>query len=214
MVNRQLEAQYRLSNLSNYPRYVRIVSHLIYFVFRLLYRPCYHGLEYLPVNGGYIFAGNHVSLFDIPAMHAINPQPIKWLAKKELFSNRFTAKLFRDYEAIPLDREHASIDTMRQVSSVLQNNGVLGIFPQGTRVKEEEIAEIKPKAGVAAIALKRRAMIIPFSVPTKMRLGRKNHYYIGPAFSLFSPQRRPSPENMQELSDELLRNALNLRVSQ
>ena len=61
--------------------------------------------------------------------------------------------------AFPVDRDEADLSTFKKSLNVLKNHGVLGIFPEGTRVKTIDLENAKP--GVGLIALRSKANVLP-----------------------------------------------------
>ncbi len=172
---------------------IKVVSCLIWKVFCLLYRPQVHGLNNLVQNENYVLVANHSSLWDPIVLFAVNPKLTNWVAKKELFNSKILSYFLRQYRAIPLERNKVDLEAIKQMINVLkQGNGVLGIFPQGTRVNDQTVTETLPKTGVVSILLRQKATIVPAYVPHKLQLGKRNHYYIGDSFCLFSAQKKPS----------------------
>ena len=133
---------------------------------RLLFRPRIEGLEHVPESGAAIIAGNHLSFSDHFLMPAILKRRITFLAKAEYFTGpglkgRLTAAFFRSAGQIPVDRSgrEAGQAAIREGLGVLAKEELLGIYPEGTRSHDGRL--YKGKVGVASMALKGRAPVIP-----------------------------------------------------
>ncbi|MDX3119143.1 lysophospholipid acyltransferase family protein [Streptomyces scabiei] len=133
---------------------------------RLLFRPRIEGLEHVPDSGAAIIAGNHLSFSDHFLMPAILKRRITFLAKAEYFTGpglkgRLTAAFFRSAGQIPVDRsgKEAGQAAIREGMGVLGKDELLGIYPEGTRSHDGRL--YKGKVGVAVMALKSRAPVIP-----------------------------------------------------
>ncbi|MEU6678556.1 lysophospholipid acyltransferase family protein [Streptomyces sp. NPDC059900] len=133
---------------------------------RLMFRPRIEGLEHIPETGAAIVAGNHLSFSDHFLMPAIIKRRITFLAKAEYFTGpglrgRLTATFFRSAGQIPVDRsgKEAGQAAIREGLGVLRKGELLGIYPEGTRSHDGRL--YKGKVGVAAMALKAQAPVIP-----------------------------------------------------
>ncbi|MFC7307978.1 lysophospholipid acyltransferase family protein [Streptomyces monticola] len=133
---------------------------------RLLFRPRIEGLEHIPDDGAAIVAGNHLSFSDHFLMPAIIKRRITFLAKAEYFTGpgikgRLTAAFFRSAGQIPVDRsgKEAGQAAIREGLGVLRKGELLGIYPEGTRSHDGRL--YKGKVGVAAMALKAQAPVVP-----------------------------------------------------
>ncbi|MFI9568067.1 lysophospholipid acyltransferase family protein [Streptomyces rishiriensis] len=133
---------------------------------KLLFRPRIEGLEHVPDSGAAIIAGNHLSFSDHFLMPAILGRRITFLAKAEYFTGpglkgRLTAAFFRSAGQIPVDRsgKEAGQAAIREGLGVLAKDELLGIYPEGTRSHDGRL--YKGKVGVAVMALKSRAPVIP-----------------------------------------------------
>ncbi|MCQ9133671.1 MULTISPECIES: lysophospholipid acyltransferase family protein [Streptomyces] len=133
---------------------------------RVLFRPRIEGLEHVPDSGAAIIAGNHLSFSDHFLMPAILRRRITFLAKAEYFTGpgvkgRLTAAFFRSAGQIPVDRsgKEAGQAAIREGLGVLAKDELLGIYPEGTRSHDGRL--YKGKVGVAVMALKSRAPVIP-----------------------------------------------------
>jgi len=148
--------------------FASIVFWIYYHVF---YRLRVEGFENIPTEGGLIFCSNHLSYND-PILLCLlvkkKRNPVRMLAKQELFKNKFFGWVLRRLNAIPVNREKAEMGTFKEVVKTLTAGGALGIFAQGTRVKPGE--EKEAKAGVALFALKSGANVVPMYIDTTYRL--------------------------------------------
>lgn len=119
----------------------------------------YEGLHNLPEKGPVIIAANHVSMWDPLLVGVSSPRPIYFMAKAELFESRMGKLLFQSLHAFPVKRGAADRNAIRRGLEILAEGRVLGIFPEGTR--RSEMADSSVHAGVAMLALKSNAVIIP-----------------------------------------------------
>jgi 1-acyl-sn-glycerol-3-phosphate acyltransferase len=133
---------------------------------RLAFRPRIEGLEHIPSSGAAIIAGNHLSFSDHFLMPAILKRRITFLAKAEYFTGpgirgRLIAFFFRSAGQIPVDRsgKDAGQAAIREGLGVLSKDELLGIYPEGTRSHDGRL--YKGKVGVAVMALKAQAPVIP-----------------------------------------------------
>lgn len=138
---------------------------------RLAFRFRTVGTENIPDSGGFILAANHRSNWD-PVFVGI---PVKrhqvcYMAKAELFhKNVILTKLITALGAFPIERGKGDTGAIDWADRVLNEGGVLGMFPEGTRSKTGVPG--RPKSGVAMIAQQTGADVVPCAVCFGERLG-------------------------------------------
>ena len=151
----------------------RIVRTLGYPIFLLLYRPEFEGRNNIPKSGSVILAGNHTNNLDAVIMIAGPKRVVHMLAKKELFKSKISNAFFRSMGCIPVDRKIHDENAKSEAIEVLKNNEVIGIFPEGTVNRTNDI--ILPfKYGAVSFAKKTGAYIVPFTITGKYKLFRRN----------------------------------------
>lgn len=152
-----------------------ILVFLISIIVKLVFRVKIHGDNKLP-DGKLILCSNHNSLLDPVILAVTTNRQLSFMAKKELFENTFTNWLFRKVGAFPVDRSKADIKAIKEALNVLKNDKVLGIFPEGTRVRTVSLDNIKP--GVGMLASRGKSDILPVNIVTDYKfLSRVDVYF-------------------------------------
>jgi len=151
-----------------FTRYFRVSSRLIFWLCRLLFGLRVLGGENLKTGGNFLFASNHISYADPPVVGCALNREIWFLAKKELFLNRFFGWLIRKYHAVPIDRESFDRKAIRYIVKLLKSGHSVLMFPEGTRSRDNRIK--MPKVGLGYIALNAGSDIIPVYVKGSGRL--------------------------------------------
>ncbi len=113
----------------------------------------------IPLDGPLLIASNHISNWDPIFVGLGCPREMHFLAKQELFVNPLLARLIRAYNAVPVRRGMADRRALRAAIEVLDRNGALLVFPEGTRSTTGEIGEGKP--GVGYLAAATGASVVP-----------------------------------------------------
>ena len=153
-----------------------IAKVIAWVMFHTIYPVTVHNKEYFQVNGPCILIANHLSGLDpICIAHAVKGQEITFLAKKELLQGRFLGWLLRKLHAIPVDRHNFDMAAMRACTQALRDKRILGIFPEGSRYKKGNMEEME--AGVAILALRNRAPVVPAYIHGKLRPFHRVHLY-------------------------------------
>jgi 1-acyl-sn-glycerol-3-phosphate acyltransferase len=119
------------------------------------------GAEHIPSTGPVILAGNHVSNVD-PFLIAFGlpvRRPAHFMAKAEMFESAIGGWFFRGVHQFPVNRGKADRGAIREAASILKANGVVGIFPEGTRRRAGKEPEVQQ--GAAFIALMTGAPVVP-----------------------------------------------------
>ena len=162
------------------------------------------GSENIPDEGNLIIAANHKSNLDaIFLAAAIENRQVAAIAKKELFEIKPLAYILKKLNVIPINREKPDISTIKSILKAIKDGYVLGIFPEGTRVKEPGFG--KAKAGLSLFAIKGRADVIPVSIISNYKLFNKVTIYIDKpiSFEQYYKQKLTSEEN-ERLSQNVL----------
>ena len=137
---------------------------LVFPFVRMLYWVRYDGLDNIPERGKLIVCSNHKSVMDPLFLAAPFRRQIRYMGKSELFENH--GKLVRWWlyrmGAFPVVRDSADAQSLKTAVRILQDGGILGIFPQGKCVFDN--APFRPKAGVAMLAYKAQAPVLPVSI--------------------------------------------------
>jgi len=144
-----------------------IVSHIIKLAGHIWYGGRVLGKENIPKKGRVILVGNHTSSLDAYMLYCGTNRPIHFLGKKELFESKF-GWFFKKMHLIPVDRNGNNDETKKLTLKLLNEEKVIGIFPEGTyhdngsKTKKELLLPFKP--GAISFAEKSGAPIIPFAI--------------------------------------------------
>jgi 1-acyl-sn-glycerol-3-phosphate acyltransferase len=136
---------------------------LLFGLSKLLFRIRIQGEEQVPTHGAFIVAPSHRSYLDTPFVSFITRRKIRFMAKEELFSNSFGAKLFTALGGIPVTRGSASARTaMKEVQAALEAGEPAAVFPEGTRDHGPTISPLFD--GTAYLAVKLGVPIVPVGI--------------------------------------------------
>ena len=129
----------------------------------------------IPKDGPVILAANHISNADAVLIGAfLTPRlgrRIHWLGKKEMFEWPIVGWMARNGGVVPVDRAAADVEAFRVAQRILQAGHVLMVFPEGTRSPTGELQQ--PKDGLAMLALRTNATIVPIGVSNTDRVWPK-----------------------------------------
>ncbi len=120
------------------------------------------GRENIPSDGPLIIASNHIAFSDPAVIVANCPRTVHFMAKSELFLNPLKSAFMRNMNAFPVKRNHFDRASLRHAREILEKGWVLGIFPEGRRVKNSPPTE--SKNGVAYLAKITGADILPVCI--------------------------------------------------
>lgn len=105
----------------------------------LFYRIETEGDEDLPRENAFILLPKHQCWQDIPIIAIATPRPLYYIAKHELFKNRFAGWFLKSVGGIPLNREQPlkSRGSIRAMIEFLENGEGVVVFPEGTYYKNK-----------------------------------------------------------------------------
>jgi len=155
--------------------FYRFARFLLKIIFKIRYKLVVHGNTNLPETP-LVICANHINLWDPILLAIIFDRPIRFMAKKELFENKFLGFLLEKFGAFPVDRDNVNIKTIKESIKLVKDNEVLGIFPEGTRVKT--VSEENMKTGVAMIASRAGADVIPVLINSDYKFRSKVEVFV------------------------------------
>lgn len=180
------------------------------FLFKIIFRFKVIGNDKIPADGRVIVCANHINLLDPITLAIAVPRPIRFMAKKELFDNRFLRRLLEKLGAFPVDREGSDLSAIRNSMKILGDEEILGIFPEGTRVNKPDIKNAKP--GIALIAVKAQAPIVPIYIESRYKPFRKVLVKVGEPIEVkkFYKQKMSTKE-YKKLSEDIMNSIYSLK---
>lgn len=114
--------------------------------------------EQLPKDGAYVVACTHTGYIDILWLGvSLLPRQIHYMAKKELFTNKFIGGFLTKLNAFPVDRDNPGPSVLKIPSRLLSKGEIVGIFPSGTRTNEQSAL----KQGAITIAQRSKVPVVP-----------------------------------------------------
>jgi glycerol-3-phosphate dehydrogenase (NAD(P)+) len=146
------------------------VNPIVYWLSRAILQPFFHlyfrlsriGREHVPQSGPVIYASNHRSFLDPFVIGTIARRPIYYVAKKELFANRFVAWFLNSLGAFPVDRGASDVEMLKTAQAILDRGDSILMFPEGTRIRPGSLG--KPKRGTGRLVLESGAPVVPVAV--------------------------------------------------
>lgn len=123
-------------------------------------------LEHIPAQGPAIVACNHISYLDPltngEAVVRAGRRP-RFLAKEDLFEIPIVGTVLRGAGQIPVARGSRDGSSLDRAADAIGAGEVVVIYPEGTVTKREDGLPMEGKTGVARLALRTGAPIVPMA---------------------------------------------------
>lgn len=160
----------------------RIIRGILRPIFRVLYNIKLEGTENLPEQGAMIICANHGSAIDPIILGVSMPYKKMYsMAKAELFKNKLFGYFLTSIGVFPVKRGEADIKSIKKALSILKSGQIMGMFPEGTRHKTEEL---QAEPGVAMLAVKGHAKILPVAIISNYKFFNRTIVKIGQPMKL------------------------------
>ncbi len=171
------------------------------------------GYENLPKQGGFVIAVNHLGFLDVPlALYALNEYDLFVLIAEKWQENPVWRWIGKYFNFVFVDRFNPDLKALREVMRRMENGQTLVIAPEGTRARDEKMAEGKP--GVTYMTVKSGFPIVPVAIIgtedriliSNLKRFRKTQIKLigGKAFTLPPIARDKREETLKQYTDEIM----------
>ena len=121
------------------------------------------GHEHLPAQGPFIVVANHANYLDGVVLGAAFPMRIVFLVMLRVYRATPLHPYFHDHVgSIAISLARPDPGAIRRALRVLDEGGVLGIFPEGPSSRHGRLARGQP--GVALVALRSGVPVVPAAI--------------------------------------------------
>ena len=125
----------------------------------------WHGGENIPKNGPVLIVSNHISYLDALVLaHFLykNGRAARFLGKESLFRAPIIGRIISEAGQVPVHRESdGASDAIESAVKLLELGHCVGVYPEGTLTRDENLWPMVAKTGAARIAIKSGAPVIP-----------------------------------------------------
>lgn len=128
-------------------------------IMKVFYRYKFINNNSIPHEGAYIIASNHLSFSDPVLLGLGQRRRLFFMAKQELFKNKFFAGLIRALGAFPVERGAGDGKAIKTGEDLIKEGNVMTIFIEGGRTKTGEF--MRPRSGCALVAQQMQVPVIP-----------------------------------------------------
>ena len=146
-------------------KYFRLASWILIPLLNALTQRNWQGRENIPSSGPVIVASNHVSYVDALVLtHFLfkNGRAPRFLGKEAVFRVPIIGKIIAGSGQIPVLRESdEASDALQHALAFLRAGHCVGVYPEGTLTRDENLWPMVAKTGIARLALISHAPVIP-----------------------------------------------------
>ena len=135
---------------------------ILWWYFHLVFCMKVIGAENVPKEGPVLLCSTHLAKRDPVLLGLSQRRQVFYMAKEELFQNRFLGGMFRMLGAFPVKRGSGGSDALEDAYALLAQNGVVGVFIEGHRSRDGKL--LKPKTGAALLAYETKAPVVPVCI--------------------------------------------------
>jgi 1-acyl-sn-glycerol-3-phosphate acyltransferase len=136
-------------------------------IFRLVMKRDWCGAEKLPKSGPVIVVSNHLSYLDVLVLSDFlftNGRAPRYLGKSGVFRVPIIGKIILAAGQIPVERETDDAKKAVDHAKILLEKGhLLGVYPEGTLTRDENLWPMIAKTGCARLALATDTPVIPIA---------------------------------------------------
>lgn len=176
------------------------------------------GRKNVPKRGAFIFVSNHSSYFDPILLGTSLHRSLYYMARESLFHKPISNWAMNKVHAFPVKRDKGDLGALKQALAILKDGKPLVMFPEGTRSKDKVLRSAKP--GIGFIVAKARVPVVPAyiegsfeALPGSLKTLKRHPVavYIGEPVVFDFVHGRPSKEDYQKISDEIMKAIARLR---
>ncbi|MBI4588512.1 MAG: 1-acyl-sn-glycerol-3-phosphate acyltransferase [Candidatus Rokubacteria bacterium] len=132
-------------------------------IFRAVFDLSVEGGQRLPATGSFILAANHHNYLDGVVLGVAVPRKIVFLVMPSVYhATPLHPPFYRHIGSIPINLERPDPGAIKRTLRVLEEGGILGIFPEGPFSLEGRLVRGQP--GVALIALRAGVPVVPVGI--------------------------------------------------
>jgi 1-acyl-sn-glycerol-3-phosphate acyltransferase len=139
---------------------------LVWILIHTIYRVQVTGIDRIPDDGAVIIAANHVSFVDALIIGGIIRRPVRFVMYFRIFQIPVLNFIFRTGKAIPIAsrKEDPRIleSAYSRIHETLNEEEVLGIFPEGSISSDGEIHSFKK--GIDKIIAEQPVPVVPIAL--------------------------------------------------
>lgn len=158
----------------------KIIRPILYIFIKIKYNPLVINKENIPNDGRCILAGNHTNNYDFMLLGMSTKRCIRYVAKDELFKG-IKKYFFKSLGLIPVNRRIHDKTVIPTCVNLLNEDNIVGIFPEGTINKTKNI--IMPfKKGAVVMSNRGVSPIIPFAINGKYEKNKLKIIYGKPYY--------------------------------
>ena len=140
---------------------MRQIAGLLLFGWR--YRLKVTGLDNLPKTGPVLLLGNHISWIDFALIQWATPRTIRFVVHDDYYRKPIFNWILRGVGAVSIRPEN-SRNAMQNIVSLLNDNCVVGIFPEGHISTTGELSDFKRGFEKILSECKDNVVVVPFAI--------------------------------------------------
>lgn len=162
------------------------------------------GRENIPDEGGFVICANHMHWRDPLFLSVrVGKRRLTYLAKAELFEKPIAKWVLgeKGLGAIPIHRGQSDLNAVRLALNTVKSGEGLGIFPQGTRSKDNSPTPLL--TGTAMIAMRAGVPIVPVYIDGPYRRFRRVNVTIGSPIDISDLGRRADSATLDEVTKRI-----------
>lgn len=189
-----------------------VVKFICNIVIRVIFKIRVIGGADFPEKGPVIIYSNHKSMWDPIIIGCLVKRPVFFMAKEELFRIPVLGFIIKNIHAFPVKRGIPDRKAIKKALEVLNNNQVLGIFPEGTRSRDGKLHD--PEPGLALLASKvKDVTMVPVAIRGNYKFFSRIDVIFGEpkSFSEYHKEdAKLNSEKLKEMSSALFEEVSNL----
>ncbi|TRZ88138.1 MAG: 1-acyl-sn-glycerol-3-phosphate acyltransferase [Streptomycetaceae bacterium] len=143
----------------------QICTAIVIPLLRLFTKRQWSGMENIPKSGPAIVASNHVSYADVIFLAQFlyeNGRAPRFIGKRSVFDVPIIGRIVLAAGQIPVDRESGDANkALDHAVAALKAGHLVGIYPEGTLTRDQNLWPMVAKTGLARLAIITRNPIIP-----------------------------------------------------
>lgn len=143
---------------------LRMAKALCHLILTLAFDLKAYGTHNVPRRGGVLLVTNHQSYLDPAILGVPLRRMVSFLARSELFHNRYFGAMIRTLNAFPVQQGRGDTAAIREMIRRLREGQILNIFPEGSRSEDGELAPIERGAALVVRRAGTSVSVVPVAI--------------------------------------------------